>query len=96
MGGKGGRPKAELVLSEEERHTLEGWARRRTTAHGLAVRSVRSRAGEAFALAAGEALEELVLESQPGRVFGARLGPLAMLSAQERCHLETSKRSRFM
>ena len=39
MRGKRGRPKAELVLSEEERRTLEGWARRRTTAHGLAVRS---------------------------------------------------------
>jgi transposase len=26
-------------LSEEERRTLEGWARRRSTAHGLAVRS---------------------------------------------------------
>lgn len=39
MRGKRGRPKAELVLSEEERRTLEGWARRRSTAHGLAVRS---------------------------------------------------------
>ena len=39
MRGRRGRPKAELVLSEEERHKLEGWAHRRTTAHGLALRS---------------------------------------------------------
>ena len=39
MRGKRGRPKAELVLTEEECRTLEGWARRRTTAHGLALRS---------------------------------------------------------
>lgn len=39
MRGKRGRPKAILVLSAEERHTLEGWARRRKTAHGLATRS---------------------------------------------------------
>jgi len=29
-----GRPKRELVLSDEERETLERWARRRTTAPG--------------------------------------------------------------
>ena len=33
-----GRPKRELVLSEEERETLERWARRRTTAQALALR----------------------------------------------------------
>jgi transposase len=33
-----GRPKRELVLSDEERETLERWARRRTTAQALALR----------------------------------------------------------
>ncbi|WP_406274799.1 helix-turn-helix domain-containing protein [Actinacidiphila glaucinigra] len=28
-----------LVLSEVERQTLQGWARRRATAHGLALRA---------------------------------------------------------
>jgi transposase-like protein len=30
---------APLVLSEDERHTLENWARRRRTAQGLALRA---------------------------------------------------------
>ena len=30
---------APLVLSDDERHTLENWARRRTTAQGLALRA---------------------------------------------------------
>ena len=30
---------APLVLSEDERHTLENWARRRSTAQGLALRA---------------------------------------------------------
>jgi transposase len=34
-----GRPKAPLVLDEEQRRTLEGWARRRTSANGLAQRA---------------------------------------------------------
>jgi transposase len=34
-----GRPKAVLVLSVEERETLERWARRSTSAHALATRS---------------------------------------------------------
>jgi transposase len=34
-----GRPKAPLVLSEEERQTLERWARRRTSAQALALRA---------------------------------------------------------
>jgi transposase len=33
-----GRPKAELLLSEDERATLERWARRRTSAQALALR----------------------------------------------------------
>ena len=33
-----GRPKRELVLSDDERDTLERWARRRTTAQALALR----------------------------------------------------------
>ena len=33
-----GRPKAPLVLSEDERETLERWARRRTSAQALALR----------------------------------------------------------
>ena len=33
-----GRPKRELVLTDEERETLERWARRRTTAQALALR----------------------------------------------------------
>ena len=37
MAGRG-RPKAELVLSEDERATLERWARRRTSAQALALR----------------------------------------------------------
>jgi hypothetical protein len=34
-----GRPKAELVLTEGERATLERWARRPTTAQALAQRA---------------------------------------------------------
>ena len=34
-----GRPKAELVVSAEERTTLEGWMRRRTSAPALALRA---------------------------------------------------------
>jgi transposase len=34
-----GRPKAPLVLSEDEQQTLERWARRRTTAQALALRA---------------------------------------------------------
>lgn len=34
-----GRPKAPLVLTEEERETLENWKRRRKTAQALAMRS---------------------------------------------------------
>ncbi len=30
---------APLVLSEDERHTLENWAKRRSTAQGLALRA---------------------------------------------------------
>jgi len=37
MAGRG-RPKAELVLTEDERTTLERWARRRRSAQGLALR----------------------------------------------------------
>jgi transposase len=33
-----GRPKAELVLSEQERQTLTSWSRRRTSAQALALR----------------------------------------------------------
>ncbi len=35
----GGRPKAELVLTEEERKTLTRWARRRKSSQALALRS---------------------------------------------------------
>jgi transposase len=34
-----GRPKAPLVLTEEERQTLERWARRRTSAQAVALRA---------------------------------------------------------
>jgi transposase len=34
-----GRPKAPLVLTEQERQTLERWARRRTSAQALALRA---------------------------------------------------------
>jgi hypothetical protein len=34
-----GRPKTELVLTEEERTTLTRWARRRTSSQALASRS---------------------------------------------------------
>ena len=34
-----GRPKTELTVTEAERETLERWARRPTTAHGLAMRA---------------------------------------------------------
>src|SRR5918993_3282199 len=34
-----GRPKAPLVLTEEERQTLERWARRRTSAQAMALRA---------------------------------------------------------
>ena len=34
-----GRPKARLVVSAEQRETLESWARRRTTAQALALRA---------------------------------------------------------
>src|SRR4051794_41202099 len=34
-----GRPKAELVLTEQERERLQAWCRRRKSAQGLALRS---------------------------------------------------------
>src|SRR5919109_4724343 len=34
-----GRPRAPLVLTEQERETLERWARRRTSAQALALRA---------------------------------------------------------
>jgi transposase len=34
-----GRPKAQLVVSSEQRETLEAWTRRRTTAQALALRA---------------------------------------------------------
>jgi transposase len=37
MAGRG-RPKAELVLSEQERQTLTSWSRRRNSAQALALR----------------------------------------------------------
>jgi hypothetical protein len=36
---RAGRPKAELVVSSEERVTLEQWARRRSSAQALALRA---------------------------------------------------------
>lgn len=36
--GQPGRPKRELVLSSEERETLERWARRHTSSQALAMR----------------------------------------------------------
>ncbi len=44
----GGRPKAPLRLTDEERGVLDGYARRRTTAQALALRArivLRSAAG---------------------------------------------------
>ena len=34
-----GRPKAELILSENEKHQLEAYTRRRKTSQALALRS---------------------------------------------------------
>src|SRR5690606_23005991 len=34
-----GRPLKPIVLTADERSTLEGWARRRTTAHAVALRA---------------------------------------------------------
>ena len=36
--GERGRPKAELVLTDDERDTLERWARRPKSAQALALR----------------------------------------------------------
>jgi hypothetical protein len=36
--GEPGRPKAELMLSDDERDTLERWARRPKSAQALALR----------------------------------------------------------
>jgi DNA-binding CsgD family transcriptional regulator len=36
--GQRGRPTARIVLSDDERETLERWARRRTTQQALALR----------------------------------------------------------
>ena len=36
--GQRGTPKAELVLTDDERETLERWARRHTSAQALALR----------------------------------------------------------
>ncbi|RBY83087.1 IS630 family transposase, partial [Geodermatophilus sp. TF02-6] len=34
-----GKPRDALVISQDERRTLEGWARRRKTAQGLSTRA---------------------------------------------------------
>ena len=44
-----GRAKPPLVLTEEERETLERWARRPTTAQALAQRASRKIRGSAVA-----------------------------------------------
>jgi len=39
MQGTGGGPKAALVVSTDDRETLERWTRRRTTSQSLAMRA---------------------------------------------------------
>ena len=54
-----GRPKALLVLTQQERQTLEGWARRRTSAQALALRA-------RIVLACAEGATNVVVAAQLG------------------------------
>ena len=54
-----GRPKAPLVVSEEQRATLEGWSRRTKSANGLAQRA-------RMVLASAEGLSNLVVAERVG------------------------------
>jgi transposase len=57
--GKRGRPKAELVLTDDERQTLERWARRPKSAQALALRC-------RIVLACAEGLDNIVVADRLG------------------------------
>ena len=57
--GERGRPKAELVLSDEERSTLERWARRPKSPHSLAQRA-------AIVLGCGDGLNSTTVAARVG------------------------------
>jgi len=54
-----GRPKAPLVVDDEQRRTLEGWARRTTSANGLAQRA-------RMVLASAEGMSNLAVAERVG------------------------------
>ncbi len=76
-----GRPKAELVLTPEERETLARWARRRTSSQALALRSrivLESATGAANTeVAARLGIEPHTVARWRGRFVRDRLGGLA-------------------
>ena len=75
MAGKG-RPKAELLLTGEERETLERWARRPTSAQALAQRC-RIVLACAEGLSNQEAARSRVNESSPVGVSSIQPVPRA-------------------
>ena len=83
VGGmaKTGRPKAELVLTAEERATLARWARRAKSAQALALRAkivlACAEGSDNKAVAAGLGVHPATVGRWRSRFIGARLGGLA-------------------
>jgi transposase len=71
---------APLVLSEDERHTLENWARRRSTAQGLALRArivlACAQGGSNLAVAARLGVNRSTVSTWRARFLARRLGGL--------------------
>src|SRR5690348_16715492 len=69
-----------LVLSEDERHTLENWARRRRTAQGLALRArivlACARGGSNLAVAARLGVNRSTVSTWRARFLARRLDGL--------------------
>src|SRR4249920_2538414 len=71
---------APLVLSEDERHTLENWARRRSTAQGLALRArivlASAQGGSNLAVAARLGVNRSTVTKWRARFLAGRLDGL--------------------
>ena len=72
---------APLVLSEDERHTLENWARRRSTAQGLALRArivlACAQGGSNLAVAARLGVNRATVSTWRARFLARRLDGLS-------------------
>jgi Homeodomain-like domain len=76
-----GRPKAELVLTEEERETLSRWARRRKSAQAPALRA-------RIVLACAEVLSNTEVAAR-ARVAQSTVGKWQSRFVEARCDIPT-------